>query len=241
MKVNYSIKEILPKLYCVIFDNQYDMCMTFCRWQEYYESNNPKIKGQKDVSFFDIMKDYAERFGKGAFTYTNDWVGFNLPSSVFDKLPPVLTQDHTPYDEVMDDIVDEIRRLNYKKYYDEIATSSLDIRDADRFYVIAVSSKNNISKTFKHEISHGLFFLNPEYKKEMLELVNKISLSKRTKLKTKLSQMGYADDVIDDEIVAYMATGLIDGIRFMEKSTDLLKLFRKTFRRYEKLSKTHLR
>jgi hypothetical protein len=81
--------------------------------------------------------------------------------------------------------------------------------------------------TLNHEIAHGLYFTNKEYKKKVTELINNIKPIHYEKLKKKLIKMGYVDDkkIIDDEIHAFMSTGLYNGMNTKE-----LKVYEKEFK-----------
>jgi superfamily II DNA or RNA helicase len=77
-----------------------------------------------------------------------------------------------------------------------------------------------------HEIAHGLYFTNNEYKKLVSKLIKQIKPTHYEKLKKKLIKMGYVDDkkIIDDEIQAFMSTGLYNGL-----DTKELKKYEKDF------------
>lgn len=237
MKVKYKLKEVRPKIFLVTFKQQYDLCMTFVRWQEYYESGSKKIRNKK-VDFFQMMKEYSLRMGKNKFTYTRDWYGFNLPSWVFDQIDPVYGSDtfgweglsHTPYDNIMADIVRSVREQVEEKY------------NSKDFYLIGVAKKyyekwDEVKSIIKHEMSHGFFYLNPVYEAEMRALVDKIPKKKLKKFHKALKTLGYCKEVYVDEIVAYMATGLTEEMSFMESSKSLRKKFRKVYKSYADASK----
>jgi hypothetical protein len=78
-----------------------------------------------------------------------------------------------------------------------------------------------------HEIAHGLYFTNKAYKKMVDTLINNIKPTHYNKLKKKLIKMGYVDDkkIIDDEIQAFMSTGLYNGLNTKE-----LKVYEKEFK-----------
>ena len=79
-----------------------------------------------------------------------------------------------------------------------------------------------------HEIAHGLYYTNKEYKKEVVKLINNIKPSHYEKLKKKLIKMGYVNDkkILDDEIHAFMSTGLYKGM-----DTKELKVYQKDFKK----------
>ena len=74
----YKLTEVMPQLFCVTFNDIYDLSLTFFRYQEFYESRSNNIRG-KQFKFLAAMKDYAKKHGKGSFTYTSDFIGFNIP------------------------------------------------------------------------------------------------------------------------------------------------------------------
>jgi hypothetical protein len=93
------------------------------------------------------------------------------------------------------------------------------------WYLIGASSKDK--GTTNHEIAHGLYFTNGDYKKNVKKLIKNIKPIHYEKLKKKLIKMGYVDDkkIIDDEIQAFMSTGLYNGMETKE-----LKVYEKEFR-----------
>ena len=98
----------MPHIYHLDFGTQYELTMHFLRAQEYYES--PKFYKQI-FTFMDYMDWYSKVHGKGSFTYTKDWTGFNVPSwaltEVYDR--EVYLPDRNRYDTLMGTLVDQIR------------------------------------------------------------------------------------------------------------------------------------
>ena len=165
--------------------------MHFLRYQEFYESSSSKFRG-KAFTIFDFMKWYSKEFGDGAFTYTTDWAGFNIPGSVIaDMLWQHGILDPNDYDKTMEEIWEECNKKS----------------EDGRFYLIGVSDEGQV---LEHEISHGYFYLYPEYKKEMTKLVKALPKEIKTKMKSTLKSMGYTKEVYVDEMQAYLATGLPD-------------------------------
>ena len=60
-------------IFLVRFDTQYALASTFLRIQEHYESNRFR---NRVFSLEQYMDWYAAEFG--AFTYFEDWSGFNV-------------------------------------------------------------------------------------------------------------------------------------------------------------------
>lgn len=206
------IKEVKPRIYCVTVDDDYDRAMLFCRYQEFYESPYKKFRG-KPFTWMEYMRHYKLDWKKRTFTYPDDWSGYNIPSNMLHKAHHLFCGD-TEYDLVMNDI------------YWYCAKDSMEKNDGRQsdWYLIGASSKD--LKTMDHEIAHGLYFTNDEYKKSVSKLIKQIKPTHYEKLKKKLVKMGYVNDkkIIDDEINAFMSTGLYNGL-----DTKELKKYEKEF------------
>ena len=207
-----KVKEIKPRIYCALIDDDYDRAMLFCRYQEFYESPYKEFRGKK-FSWMEYMRFYKSAWKKRVFTYPKDWSGYNIPSNVLEKANDTFYKE-TEYDHIMNDI------------YFYCVNDSMEKNSGTRcdWYLIGASSKD--LKTLDHEIAHGLYYTNKEYKKSVNKLINNIKPSHYEILKKKLMKMGYADDkkIIDDEINAFMSTGLYNGL-----DTKELKKYEKEF------------
>ena len=212
--VKGSVKEVAPRIYCAIIDDDYDRAMLFCRYQEYYESPYKNFRGKR-FTWMEYMRFYKNAWKKRTFTYPDDWSGYNIPSNVMDKSNNIFYKD-SEYDVVMNDI------------YFYCSTDSQNKNNGTRcdWYLIGASSKDK--GTTNHEIAHGLYFTNKEYKKNVTNLIKNIKPIHYEKLNKKLIKMGYVDDkkIIDDEIQAFMSTGLYNGMETKE-----LKVYEKEFRK----------
>ena len=192
MKIDYKIEEVRPNVFAVIVKDHYHRAMLFCRVQEYYESPNPQFRG-KNFSIWDYIEWYS-REHRDVFTYTFDWGGFNIPLKTAWDCYEKLKEYESPYDEVMDKITRTIEMTMFNKK---------NTRNWNGYIIGADSTE---SDTFDHEICHGLYATNKEYK----ELVDEITLTIPNKdyvnFKNNLLAMGYTDSVIEDEIQAYLST-----------------------------------
>jgi hypothetical protein len=208
-----------------LFDNQKDLAMTFCRVQEYYESDKEELKDNAVTfeEFIDIMmaKD-------GTFDYCNVWAGFNFPGEVYKKWKSEL---HLSGD-----------RFTYREGLLDEALYNNDILDKKRFYVIGALKKDKV--TINHELSHALYTLNSDYANEMNGLVADFidnCSSEHKKTVKFLKESLYADDVIIDEIQAYLSTStkseLVDDFQLnYTKIYPFIKKFRKVLRKYNNLA-----
>ena len=207
------VKEVAPRIYCVIVDDDYDRAMLFCRYQEYYESPYKKFRGKK-FSWMEYMRHYKNVWKKDVFTYPYDWAGYNIPSNVLEGGIDAFYKE-TEYDRIMNDV------------FFHCSIDSQNQNDGQRcdWYLIGASSKD--LKTMDHEIAHGLYFTNNTYKKIVDVLIKNIKPTHYEKLKKKLIKMGYVNDkkIIDDEIQAFMSTGLYNGL-----DTKELKKYEKEFK-----------
>lgn len=187
--MKYKLKEIKDGIFLVEFENQYDLCMTFLRYQEFYESANPRFR-RKGFSILEYMEWYSnDRPGsKGAFTYPIDWAGFNVPVELIAGTGPI--PDFNKYDQTMKNIVLKIQKKR--------GTLS-------KAYLLG-STKGN-AEVLQHEMAHGLYHVYNFYKVEMDNLYSKLSVESRTKLNDKFKAMGYHKSVWKDEAQAYLSTG----------------------------------
>lgn len=156
-------------------DSQDELGLTFMRFQEHYESANPLFKGGVFTQG-QLKKWYSEEYGSNS--YHSHWVGFNFPSKVL-----------IPFKEGLFDplTTEEQRLLDLFKYRQ------------DDFYIIGAQS----SSTLRHELAHALYASNPKYKNE----IDKFLLKNKKKLQKVLKYIkdkGYCDDVLFDEIQAYI-------------------------------------
>lgn len=218
--MKFTIKEVKPKIFLFECDNSYDLAMTFLRYQETYESPNPKFRN-KPFTIIDFMEWYSKtqglkNHGVEGFSYPLDWAGFNFPSFIIDKLlNDIGITDRNKYD---DFILESYNMIKNKYYYD------------DNFYIIGATAGNE--KTIKHEIAHGFFYTNPEYKKEMKKLVKALPADKIEKFNTHLASVGYTKQVFVDEIQAYLSTGVSNSMK--QEMNGLTKPFIDTFNKYNK-------
>jgi hypothetical protein len=212
------VKEVKPFIYCVEVDDDYDRAMLFCRYQEFYESPYKQFRG-KPFTWMEYMRFYKTAWKKDVFTYPEDWSGYNIPSNVLQKANHLFCYD-TEYDKIMNDIY----------FYCAIDSQNKNNGTRHDWYLIGASSKDK--GTTNHEIAHGLYFTNKEYKKNVTYLINNIKPNHYDKLKKKLMKMGYVDDkkIIDDEIQAFMSTGLYNGLdtkELMKYEKDFIANFKK--------------
>ncbi len=230
-----TIKEIVKKVFLVTFDNQYDLAMTFCRFQEFYES--PEFKGKR-FTMAEFMKTYANKWGtpKGSFSYPDDWNGFNIPG------PAVRDCLLVNFREIQRNLMEPTTwKAPYGNEYDEVAVELFEkIRKKNRgwdFYVIGVHTEK--SKAFRlaltgHEVAHGLFSTNLEYKEQANTILKQMTPRVRKHATQQLLKTGYNKAVVADEIHAHCATGLDNDETGLKKQImkKEMKLFRNLLKKY---------
>lgn len=186
MKKLFTLKEVKPKIFLLEFDHEYDMCMMFLRYQEYYESPSPKFRG-KAFKILDFMRWYSLTFGQGNFTYPTDWSGFNISSDIVRRVWALSIPDSSNYD------------VEMLKVYDQCMCKTKN----QKFYLIGTTKGGD---ALDHEIAHGFFYLNKQYKKEMTKLVEALEPDIRQAMNEYLTKLGYTPKVFVDEIQANLAT-----------------------------------
>ena len=220
-----TIKEIYPGLYFIKFKTQYEVALTFLRVQEYYESQFKDIYN-KYFPLEDYMDNYAKRYGN--FTYLSDWNGFNIPGDIYIEWADLFWN----YPDMLNkeiNLFNKIRPIIKKK--------------KSKFYLIATADTKGV---LNHEIAHGLYYLNKNYRNRINKFLNPKTQFYKT-FKKELIKIGYNDNVITDEIQAYSVTSSIktlgenDYIKFSEKNANRILEMGKVFKSYLKKVKMDLK
>jgi len=201
-----------------LFNKQKDLALSFCRVQEYYESDNPYLK-DSFFTFDDFLCEMMDE--KGNINYFNYWNGFNIPGDVYEKWIDVNSYD--PMSTHESTLCIEIHHAKINK---------------ERFYIIGALKKDK--NTIKHEIAHALFYLNPEYEREMMQVTEYFHENfnrEHGKLAKQLKKIGYGDNVIWDEFQAYLSTGtkseLVEELNLdVEKLAPVIRKYRKVLSKY---------
>lgn len=203
----YQLIEVKPRIFFLDFKKSYDLCMHFVRYQEFYESPSPQFRG-KAFQLLDFMDWYADKYGKGVFTYPVDWAGFNIPDRIVLDVWAAGIMDRNIYDYEML----QVHKKCAAKYPNE------------PFYIIGAVGQDF---AMRHEIAHGFFYTQPEYRKKMTKLVKDLKPSFRKKIFKVLKEIGYTPGVFIDECQAYMSTGFTDkfGVKLKNEHKPFIKLY----------------
>lgn len=201
-----KLEKIIDQIYHVDFPSQYLLTSTFLRFQEAYES--PKFK---DKQF--TLEEFADWYAKkhGNFTYYKDWEGFNVPSCAF---KPFYDGKFDPLSKKEQKLLETLKEIK------------------EEFYIIG--TYGNDKQTLKHEIAHGLFAINPDYRNEVMEQLNQVP---KTQIYSVMKKIGdYHPAVYYDEFHAYVLADLkvlktygVNVEKYRNLSGRLNRLFKKYF------------
>lgn len=201
--------EILPNIYYIVFNNENSLGYSFCRLQEYYEG---PVHKNTIFTLKEYKKWYKSTKIHNKFTYCTDWVGFNIPDYIFQ---PFIDGKFDPLSKKEQWLIGQVR--NIKK----------------PFYVIGLNKKISYWEScLYHEVAHGLFYTNSDYKIDMLKLVDNIPNDKFELLTQYISELGYHESVIKDEIQAYAIDKDINRVKLIIEDLNLLNEFLTTYKKY---------
>lgn len=185
-------------------DSQDELGLTFMRFQEHYESANAQFK-DNIFTQGQLKKWYSETYG--ANNYHTTWIGFNFPSKVLVPFKQGLFDPLT---------IEEQRLLDLFKYRH------------DNFYIIGAQT----TATLRHELSHALYASNIKYKQEIDKLFNK-QKNKIKFIKKYILDQGYCEDVLNDELQAYITDN--DDINIINNTcSSIIAEVNKIYQKYSK-------
>lgn len=161
----------------VKYYDENELAEAFMRVQEHYE--NPDLKG-KIFTGGQLKEWYKNKFGK--WDYAERWSGFNAPIKYF---KPFFEGLFSPLYKTEQEFIDLVARLKKQ------------VR-----YVIGISySDLDFDNTRKHEIAHGMFHTNLQYRKKVTKIVKSYDNANLEKF---ILDMGYDKSVLIDEINSYV-------------------------------------
>jgi hypothetical protein len=167
------------------FKTQKELALAFCRVEEYYEG--PQKYNKKYLTLAEFIDAYMDNDGN--LEYFNYWTGFNIPGNVFIEWFEKNATDKTKWELAL--VTEVAKKLDLTK----------------PFYVIG--GKKGDVNVIDHEIAHALYYMNEFYKCEMDEVNYEFYKNHRmqySKMIKALKKMGYGDNVLKDEVQAYMST-----------------------------------
>jgi len=208
-----DLTEIIDNIFHLNFPTQFQLASTFLRFQEHYES--PEFRG-KIFTLDEFKRWYTANSEKGKetgnFTYYEDWTGFNVPSYTLEPF----------YDESFNPLSDQ-----EKMFLDLFAN-----RKCAKFYVIGTFGGG--MEALGHEIAHGLFYTNKDYREQVLHILGKINSDEIKIIHSYLLKIGYCEEVLDDETQAYLVDDIgwfkengVEGESFIKIHDQLREVFDK--------------
>jgi hypothetical protein len=213
----------MPLKNCILFEfnTQKELALAFCRVEEYYEGN-PKVNG-KYLTLEEFIDAFTDNDGK--INYFNYWTGFNIPGIYFSGWFKQKASDKTKWETALAEEVG--KKIDFTKPY----------------YVIG--GKKGDMNVIDHELAHALYFMNSEYRLEMVDLTYRFYKQHRkdyVKVVNNLKKMGYGKNVIKDEVQAYMSTStkkeLVEKFDIDFEGTKSIRAdFRKVLYRYNTYKK----
>jgi hypothetical protein len=206
----FKLEKVKDHIYHLEFEKQYDLCMTFLRYQEFLECPNPNFNC-KPFTLAKYMAWYTKENGK--FTYPEDWGGYNISISIIREVQKLGITDPNMYDSLMSGIA--------------------DIIDDDAGYLIGSYIGGD---SYEHEMVHGEYFVNDEYRNAVNQIIKDMNPDLYKKLAHRLVESGYSvsDHIIFDEINAYAVTGddefglIVKGKEYKRVKKELKALYKNT-------------
>lgn len=209
-----NIKHLGKGIFLIDFYRHSDMCWTFLRAQEYYECVNPKFNREM-FKVVDFIKWHIDEFGNGEeFLYVANTGGFNISGAVINEVYFSDNSNRCDYNEY------DLAMISLYNYCSELY--------GDKFYLIAGCDNQSIN----HEIAHGLYSIEKDYRDTMKKLVSSLPLSTIKCFDKYLKDEGYSASTYEDETHAYIATGLTNSLTNRLKNDKILHSVE-----YKKISK----
>ena len=207
--------EVYPKIFAVVIKDDKLRARVFMRYQEFYESDSDTFRG-KGFKWTEFVNYYKKKTKNDILSYHEDWTGYNIPCDSIESCIAVIP-DINFFDLIMFSIVDTIK----------------SIVGNDKFYLIGIDQADGEDKSLiEHELAHGLWFASPKYKADQLINIDSLPEYVDQPLRSKISNMGYGPNVIDDEIQAYLSTGIISPMNRIKDIKKYIIKFQDTFKKY---------
>lgn len=189
MEISLKIYIPIPGIILVREHTQFEIAFAFMRLQEFYECADVSRQG-KFYKHAEIIEHYASTTGAGKFSYLEDWGGFNVDGHTVNEFVKMYKHDFSVRELALFDTISKVLIQEENAVID------------DQFYLIGTCSQDYV----QHEICHALWFLYPEFKEDAEALIKKLPKSYIQAVYKMLSLTGYATNVFEDELNAYIAT-----------------------------------
>lgn len=189
-----ELYKVSNNIFCVVVVDPRLRTHLFMRYAEFYETPNEDFRNKK-FSVDEYINWYKKERDSQLFSYQFDWAGFNIPSTSIRRCIDQI-EDPNDYDIIMKNIFD----------------TTLENNNGRDFYLLGANSIDTEDSLFRHEVSHGLYTTNKTYRTKMNRLTKSLPPRIYNQLKDAIIGVGYTEGVVDDEIQAYVSTGLEDSM-----------------------------
>lgn len=209
--------EVYPNIFAIVIKDDKLRARVFMRYQEFYESDSETFRG-KGFKWTQFVDYYKNKTNKDILSYHKDWSGFNIPCDSIESCISLIP-DINFYDLIMFSIIENIKKkVGNNKFY-LIGIDQTDGENLDLIY---------------HELAHGLWFGNKKYNMEQSNNINNLPEEFVENISDKIKRMGYGENVVDDEIQAYLSTGVDTNMNRIKGIKKAQIPFKKTFEKYAK-------
>ncbi len=174
------LKRIKPYLYHIEFESREAMNSAAVRFYGYYEDS--EFKGKTGFTTEQFLKSFEKVHDRH---FDNSWSGFNFPGQVFE---PFQQGFFDPLSSAEKEILGLIRK----------------IQDRDFYLIFTYKQYAYNHETLPHEIAHGLWKFNPDYRREVESVLATVDLNPL--LDALKNVWHYHDDVLMDEAAGFILT-----------------------------------
>ncbi len=211
-----QFKKLYPNLLVVSSTSKEILGRIFVRMQGCVDSKEFRNK-------IFSHKEYENWFSKDGKNVYTAFVGYNIPSYIIKSFTNGDFKNISPEEYWL---LNEIKKANTLEPY----------------YVIGYLEGSETT-TLKHELAHALYYLSPEYKKQVDVIVgnflDNIEPRKLSALTDYFKGLKYHNSIYDDEVNAYLVANkkFLISIDFwdaqIERASDLLnRLFQEEYRKF---------
>ena len=108
-----------------------------------------------------------------------------------------------------------------------------EITGNNNFYLIGIDQTDgeDLSLIY-HELAHGLWFSSPNYRNLQSYNIKNLNETTFESMSKKIKNMGYGENVIDDEIQAYLSTGILPDMARIKDIKKAQIIFKKAFDKF---------
>ena len=191
--MEFTFEKIASNMYLFTFDTRYNLCMTFVRLIEFNVVPESRFCNQY-FTLEEFMDWYSlERSDKSSeqyFTYPIDNSGFN-----------VYGKDFLLWYRYFKNNLGKKEKMAFKNIL------KLDRKEIQKSYFIAIYKGRGMRSTLNHEKAHTYYAENKDYRRKVHKLIRQLTKEEKAVLIKKLKKEEYLNEVINEEMNAYIATG----------------------------------